>query len=107
MRNGRLLRNNTGAAKNANGALVHFGHPGAPDLTGILGGSDICPHCDRVVRHQRGQWIGLELKTDTGIISPAQKKYRAMIEKYGGKIAVVRSLEDAREIMRFWGAEWE
>ena len=30
-----------------------------------------------------------------------------MIEKYGGKIAVVRSLEDAREIMRFWGAEWE
>lgn len=95
LKNGRLLRFNTGGAKDEHGRIIKFGVPGFPDLAGILNLPD-----------KPGHWIGLEVKTATGRIRPEQTAFHQMITIFGGSIAVVRSLEEAKTVMKSWGAEW-
>lgn len=105
LKNGRLLRHNVGALYDGNGRLVRYGVPGHPDLAGLINTDVVCPSCSSPVAFY-GRWIGLEVKTDTGIVEPQQKLFHEMVERYGGLVAVVRSVDEAKEIMRKWGAKW-
>ncbi len=105
LKNGRLLRHNVGALYDANGRLVRYGVPGHPDLAGVIDTHVLCPSCSAPVP-ATGRWIGLEVKTETGVVEPQQKLFHDMIKRYGGLVTVVRSLEEARTAMREWGAEW-
>jgi hypothetical protein len=105
--NFRLFRLNNGGARTAEGGFVRFGVPGSPDAQGILGGPEICPHCNGVVREQRGAWIGLETKRPVGgVMSEQQKLFHSMAKSYGARIEVVKSVQEAEHFMREWGAEW-
>jgi len=106
LKNGRLLRFHVGAARDADGRLIRFGVPGFPDLAGILGSSETCDQCGHIVRAQRGRWIGIEAKSEDGRVRPEQTAFHGMVRRYGGEIAVVRTLDEARDAMRSWGAEW-
>jgi len=74
-----MWRNNTGMIKSADGRFVRFGQPGSPDLIAIA----------------NGKFVGLEVKTPKGRVSPVQRKWRAACEAAGGRYAVVRSAHDA------------
>jgi len=103
--NFRILRSNTGmgkfcgacerihsAERHPSYRMVRFGTPGAPDLTGILGPG--------------GRLLSIETKASDGVVSEEQANYHAMIQKYGGLVCVVRSIEEAREWMKGVGAKW-
>ena len=78
----RLWRQNTGAARGPGGVYIRFGVPGQADISGIL-----APH---------GQRIEIEAKTKTGRQRPEQKKWQAMIERFGGLYILARSVDDVR-----------
>lgn len=46
----------------------------------------------------------LEIKTDSGRLSPDQKAFRDDCERSGARYAVVRSVDEAEQILRSWGA---
>jgi len=52
---------------------------GSPDIVGIVA----------------GRFVGLECKTEDGIVSDDQDKFLADIDAAGGYAAVVRSVEEA------------
>lgn len=79
----RLWRVNTGAALGRAG-FVRFGLPGMADISGIM---------------QGGRRIEIEAKTATGRQSPEQKRWQAMIEKFGGLYVLARSVEDVRKVL--------
>jgi len=64
--------------------VIHFGLKGSGDIIGLT--------CD-------GKFLGLEVKTGRAIQSKAQKKFQQMIEKFGGRYFVVRSVEEAIQII--------
>ena len=77
----RIWRQNTGAA--AYGPrIVHFGVPGAADLTGIL---------------PDGRRLEIECKSATGRQTREQRNYQRMIEKFNGVYVLARSVEDVWE----------
>lgn len=105
MKNGRLLRYNVGALYDKDGRLVHYGIPGHTDLAGIMDTSAVCPSCSAAIPSP-GRWVGLEVKSESGVVEPDQALFHRMIRRYGGLVAVVRSVEEARDAMRGWGAKW-
>ena len=81
----RLWRSNCGAARDrATGRVVRFGVPGQADLSGIY--RRPCPCCGTPL----GQRLEIEVKTPTGRQSPAQRKFQAMIERFGGLYIIGR-----------------
>ncbi len=104
--NFRLSRHNTGVGKycpqcerahRTNGhqpyRMVKYGIAGAPDIIGILAPG--------------GRTIALETKSETGVVSGDQKAYHAMLERFGGQVRVVRSVDEAAEWMHEIGAVWK
>jgi hypothetical protein len=81
----RLLRQNTGAARDRRGGFVRFGIPGQADISGILAG---------------GRRIEIECKSPTGRQSEDQRRWQAMIEKFGGLYVLARSTEDVRAALQ-------
>ena len=80
----RLWKQATGAARTKTGAVLKFGIKGQADISGIT---------------DTGQRIEIECKTGKGRLSKEQKRWRAMIEKFGGVYVLARSVEDVeREI---------
>lgn len=80
----RAWRNNSGALKDQSGRLVRFGCPGSPDILGIAKG---------------GIWFGIEVKTEMGRMSEAQKNFRNMVLSMGGHYACVRSINEAWDFL--------
>jgi hypothetical protein len=78
----RLWRHNVGAARTKSGALVRFGVPGQADLMGVMA--------------PNGRLLAIECKTATGRQSPDQKKWQAMVEKFGALYILARSVDDVR-----------
>ncbi len=74
-------RSSTGAAQTAT-RLVRFGKKGQGDITGLC----------------RGRFFVVEVKTETGVQSPAQKLFQQHVEHAGGIYIVARSLEDLKPI---------
>lgn len=52
---------------------------------------------------KNGRFIALEVKTKTGKISKEQKEFLYEIEKRNGIFGVVKSVEDAKKILRNFG----
>ena len=76
------FRSASGAVKTASGRFFKTGKSGTPDIT-------VC---------YRSEFIGLEIKTETGRQSQAQKFAQMEIEMAGGKYYIVRSLADVKRI---------
>lgn len=76
-------RNNTGVAEHWTGRTVQrvvYGlAPGSADLVGIVS----------------GRFVALEVKTATGRVTPEQTQWLALVRRYGGFAAVVRSVDEA------------
>ena len=105
-KNFRIARNNTGVGyycrqceavhkrdHHPSYRVVKYGVPGAPDILGIIGPS--------------GRSIGIETKSAMGRVSAEQIAYHAMMQKHGGHVRIVRTMDEAREWMREIGAEWK
>lgn len=69
-------------------------------VNGGPGGRDGAPD---IVACHNGRFYGLEGKTPTGRLRPAQKAFKADLEASGGIYAVVRSAEDVRILMGLEG----
>lgn len=72
---GVVWRNNVGAVRRGP-RYVQFGISGMPDILGFTRG---------------GLFLGCEVKTDTGKLSPIQKWFHLMVLELGGYVFVARS----------------
>ena len=79
-------RNNSGCLKDARGVPVRFGvgSPGGSDLIGIY----------------KGRFCAFEIKTPKGKATDAQLNFIAAVIKNGGIAGVVRSPDEAIELLR-------
>ncbi len=75
-------RNNTGAFKTVHDSYVRFGTTGSPDI---------------IVVHV-GRPYFLEVKRPNSYQSPEQKEFQRQAEAAGGLYAVVRSIEDVKQL---------
>lgn len=75
----RIWRANVLVAKDRNGRVIRAGVKGQADISGILMG---------------GRRIEIEVKTATGQQRPEQKKWQAMIERFGGLYVLARTPDD-------------
>lgn len=81
-----VFRNNTGILPGADGRAVKFGL--------AKGGCDIIGIC------ADGKFLGVEIKTATGRVSPAQTAFIAAVVRAGGRAGVARSAAEAVAIAR-------
>lgn len=85
----RLFRNNVGVAKVRN-AYVRYGLAnGSADLIGWV---KLEPP---IVPFRIARFMSLEIKTETGKLSPEQVLWMKLVRNWGGFAAVVRSVDDA------------
>ena len=88
----RLWRNNTGALVDQQGRFVRFGLcKGSSDLIGLRS-VVVMPE---MVGQRIAQFVALEIKTDSGAVSPEQKAFLQLVRQLGGLGAVCRSIEQA------------
>lgn len=81
----RLWSNNTGVARSlSHGGAIHFGLVGSADILGIA--SD-------------GKLLCLEVKTGAALLSRAQRHFRDMVHRFGGRYRVVRSAQEAHDYL--------
>ena len=81
----RLWRANVLVARTKDGRVVKAGVKGQADLSGLW-----LPD---------GQRIEIEVKSPSGRQSQEQKRWQAMILRFGGIYVTARSLEDVREVL--------
>lgn len=79
-------RNNSGCLKDARGIPVRFGigNPGGSDLIGIY----------------KGRFCAFEVKTAKGKATESQLNFISAVIRNGGIAGVVRSVEDALQLLR-------
>jgi hypothetical protein len=85
----RLWRNNVGALPDVTGRIVKYGlGPGSPDLIGILA--------------PWGRLVALEVKTHRKGSKQLedQRAWERVIREMGGVYEVVRSADEARDVLR-------
>lgn len=97
-----LLRFQVGTFFSPKGDIVRIGEKGVSDLLGIV------PHV--VTQEDVGKTVGifvaLETKTATGRIRKEQAPFLRMVNSLGGIGAVVRSAEDAEDVVKNkWNSE--
>ena len=80
---------NGGRRDMAEAAQLHLDgvRAGVPDLCVLWPGGGVC-------------W--LEVKSRTGTIQPTQRAYHAMLGRLGHRVAVVRSVDEAAEVLSAW-----
>ena len=57
------------------------------------GGSDLIGWCP-----PSGRFLAIEVKTDTGVVSDAQRNFISMVRHHGGLAGIARSVADAIRI---------
>mgnify|MGYP006273510687 CR=1 FL=1 len=93
----RLYRNNTGTLYDRQGRPVTFGlAKGSADLIGWTTRT-ITPD---MVGQTVAVFTSLEVKTPTGRVSPEQRQWLEAVQAAGGVAGVVRSVEEAEELLR-------
>lgn len=92
-----LWRNHTGCLQDQRGKWVKFGlAPGSSDLVGIRAVT-ITPD---MVGQTIGQFVALEIKTDSGKARDDQHAFLDHVAARGGLAAIVRSPAEAVDILR-------
>ena len=92
----RLWRNNTGALVDQQGRFVRFGLcKGSSDLIGLRS-LEITPE---LVGRRIARFVALEIKTDSGSVSPEQWAFLQLVTQLGGVAAVCRSIEQAQAVL--------
>lgn len=92
----RLWRNNTGALVDQQGRFVRFGLcKGSSDLIGLRS-LEITPE---MVGQRVAQFVALEVKTASGVVSPEQRAFLRFVQELGGVAAVCRSVEEAEQLL--------
>lgn len=81
---GIVRRNNVGTFLTINGNPINIGLPGEADLTLFQRG---------------GKTIFIEVKTPTGRQSKQQRAFQKRVEELGFKYKIVRSLDDAKNLI--------
>jgi len=78
-----------GKLKGRAGHWITLGYPGIADIVGQL----------RTSKSGRGTLFALEVKTEAGRLSDVQKDFIDTVVEAGGTAGVVRSVEDALELI--------
>ena len=92
----RLFRNNTGTLRDQHGRPVQFGLAvGSADLIGWTTRT-ITPD---MIGQQVAVFTSVEVKTATGRLRPEQRVWLDAVQSAGGIAGVVRSVDDARELL--------
>lgn len=92
----RLWRNNTGALVDQQGRFVRFGLcKGSSDLIGLRS-LEITPE---LVGQRLAQFVALEVKSASGVVSPEQRAFLRVVQELGGVAAVCRSVEEAEQLL--------
>ncbi len=66
----------------AGGRMIRLGEEGLPDIVCVI--------------HPHGRLLGLEVKSASGSLRPAQKEFMVKLKANGGEYKVVRTLEQAK-----------
>lgn len=90
-----LWRNEVGTSRHENRVVRYGLCVGSADLIGIREVRITESHVGTII----GQFVALELKTQTGRLSNEQKQFLALVTRRGGLAAPVRTPEDALEIL--------
>lgn len=89
----RLFRNNVGAAKAQSGQWIKFGlHKGSSDF---IGWRSVVITPDMIGK-RIAQFIGVEIKTPTGRISPEQQGFLEEVNEWGGKAVVISNASELK-----------
>lgn len=92
----RLFRNNCGRLRSSDGQWVQFGLcPGSSDLIGFKS-VKVTPE---MVGQRVAIFAALEVKSTKGRATPEQWNFIDTVATYGGLAGVVRSLEEARQVL--------
>ena len=95
--NVRMFRNNVGLFKTQDGRNVQTGLcVGSSDLIGFQSVT-ITPE---MIGQKIAVFTAIEVKTESGKVSEPQTKFIEMVRKFGGIGAVVRSVNDAVELLK-------
>jgi hypothetical protein len=98
----RLWRNNTGALVDQQGRFVRFGLcKGSSDLIGLRS-LEITPE---LVGQRIAQFVALEIKSNSGVVSPEQRAFLQAVQDLGGLAAVCRSVQQAQAVLRLSAVE--
>lgn len=82
----RIWKRQVGLARwNFSDRLVHIGVKGESDLQGII---------------QGGQFLAIEVKTGVGKLSADQRRWRAMVIKFGGAYIEARDLNSCLQSVK-------
>lgn len=93
----RLFRNNTGTLYDRQGRPVTFGlAKGSADLIGWTTRTITADMVGQTV----AVFASLEVKTPTGRVSPEQRQWLEAVQAAGGIAGVVRSVEEAEELLQ-------
>lgn len=98
------IKNNTGAVrtirKDGSKGFMRFGKKGSPDFLIWKNHSELLemPDGSRVrISHVRTYFV--EVKTEIGVQSDAQRKFQAKVENIRGEYFIVRNLNELKEIL--------
>lgn len=92
----RAWRNNVGVLQDKNGQHVTYGLcPGSSDLIGFKS-VKITPE---MVGQRVAIFVALEVKSEKGRATPEQWNFIDTVATYGGLAGVVRSLDEARQVL--------
>jgi hypothetical protein len=93
----RLWRNNVGALRDERGRLVTYGLcKGSSDLIGLSQVVIGPEHLGQTL----AVFTALEVKTTKGRMREEQEKFLQLVQQIGGRAGVVRSMDDALQILR-------
>ncbi|MDD2863962.1 MAG: VRR-NUC domain-containing protein [Methylococcales bacterium] len=95
--NVRMFRNNVGLFKTKDGRNVQTGLcVGSSDLIGFQS-ITITPE---MVGQKIAVFTAIEVKTEKGKVSPQQDKFIEMVGRFGGIGTVVRSVDEAMDVLK-------
>lgn len=80
-----VQRMNTGAVSMGNSRFMRFGFKGCSDIIGQL---------------HDGRFLAIECKAEKGRLTPEQRHFIDRVNRHGGLAGVVRSIDEADELLR-------
>lgn len=89
----RLFRNNVGEARAQSGQWIKFGlHKGSSDF---IGWQSLIVTSEMIGK-RIAVFIGVEIKTPEGVVSPEQQGFLEEVNRWGGKAVVITSASELK-----------